>query len=162
MRRRLTLFIILSVLGLAPLLLFAQPPPPGGDRGGFPQPTPEMKEKFRQRIGITEQQQEQLDAVFKEMFQKRKDLGTRLRELFEARQKVCDVYELDKNQLKKVNSEIQKAQAQILALHVETEEKVRRILNKDQFGKLVAFREEGRKKWLSGPGHWKGREGNAP
>lgn len=164
MKRRLIFFIILSALGLSPLLMLAQPPPPPGDeRRGFPpQPTPEMKEQFRQRIGINEQQQEQMDAIFKETFQKRRDLGKKLGELFEARQKVCDVYELDKNQLRKVNAEIQKVQGQILALHVETEEKMRRLLNKDQFARLILFRAEGRKKWLSGAGHWRGKEGAAP
>jgi uncharacterized protein with von Willebrand factor type A (vWA) domain len=119
-----------------------------------------MKEEFRQKIGMTEQQQEQMDKMFKETFQKRRDLGKKMRQQFEARQKVGNVYELDRAQLRQINNEIQRVNAQILALHVEAEEKIRRILNKDQFNKMIAFREEGMKKWQAGERQRRG--GGAP
>lgn len=133
--------------------------------GPPPQFSPEEKEKFRQRLGITVQQQEQMDALFQESDRQRRALGARLWELFGERQTVCDVYDYDRAREAALRREIGQVYVQILKVHSETEEKLRRILTRDQFDRLRALRNETmrmfRDGWRKGPGE-KGRHGGVP
>ena len=135
------------------------PPEEGGKRPDRPPPfTPEMKEKFRQRIGITEKQQGQLDKLFEESFSKRHELNQQLRQLLESRDKVYEVYEFDRKQESSVRRDIQNVYTQLLNLHRDTEEKIRKVLNQEQFDKLRELQKEMRKKWQSDKQHGHGRD----
>ena len=117
--------------------------PEGGRRFGQPfQFSPEEKEKFRQRLQISVQQQEQMDTLFAESDKQRRVLGERLRELFDQRQSVCDVYDFDRSREGALRKEISHVYNQLLRIHTDTEEKLRRILNRDQFERLRVLREE--------------------
>lgn len=172
MKQKLT--SLCSLLCLSALLtgtLLQQPPafgqrPDGGRRfGGPPQFTPEEKEKFRQKLGITVQQQEQMDGLFAESDKQRRVLGTRLRELFDQRQAVCDVYDFDRSREGSLRKEISQVYNQILKIHSDTEEKLRRILNREQFDRLVSLRKETMRTFREGmrkPPFDKNRPGGAP
>lgn len=110
--------------------------------------SPEEREKFRIRVGMTPQQQEQLETLFKDVHKRRSDLFNRMRELFEEREKVTDDYEFDRKREKAIRNELGQINAQLLNLHTETEEKIRKILNKEQFDKLRAIRKEQKEKWM--------------
>lgn len=135
----------------------------GGPRfGAPPNISPEEREKFRQRLGITVQQQEQMDALFNESFKQRRTLGERLGELFKQRGEVCDAYDFDRRRETSLRKDIERIYSQILKIHSDTEEKLRRILSREQFDRLRALREEAMKAHRDNrrpPGQGKGRPG---
>jgi Spy/CpxP family protein refolding chaperone len=111
-------------------------------RFGSPPLSPEERERFRQRLGITAQQQEQMEALFAEAHKQRRELGKKLWELFDQRNKVCDTYDFDRSKERALRAEILKVHQQLLKINLDTEEKLRRILNREQFEKLRAARAE--------------------
>jgi Spy/CpxP family protein refolding chaperone len=149
-KRPFAWLLIPAVLCLLTNGLIAQSGPPappgsGGDHrrgGGPPQPTPEERERFRQRLGITVRQQEQMDALFADSDRQRKALSKRLWELFDQRRQVTDVYDFDRARERAIRKDLEQVNSQILKLHWETEEKLRRILNREQFDRLRELRAE--------------------
>ena len=126
------------------------PPRPGGGgfRGGGPPPmSPEEREKFRIQVGMTTQQQAQMEELFKDVHKRRGELFKRMRELFEEREKVTDTYEFDHKREKAIRNELAQINTQLLNIHLETEEKIRKILNKEQFEKLREIRRKQREEW---------------
>jgi Spy/CpxP family protein refolding chaperone len=163
-----SLLALLSLSLLSGALLGQVGPPSfGGGRspgGRFtpPPPTPEEREKFRQKLGITVQQQEQMDILFMESNKQRRALSERLRDLFNQRQIITDVYDFDRSRESAVRKEIGQINNQLLKIHSDSEEKLRRILNREQFERLVALRKEmmrARREGRDKQGHDKGRSG---
>lgn len=142
--------------------------PFGGGRGGGPRfgqpPTlsPEEREKFRQRLGISAQQQEQMDTLFNDSFKQRRVLGEKLGELFKQRSEISDVYDFDKKRDWALRRDIERIYSQLLRIHSDSEEKLRRILNREQFDRLRALRAEAMRTHRENrrpPGQGKGRSG---
>jgi Spy/CpxP family protein refolding chaperone len=117
--------------------------------------SPEEREKIRVRLGISEKQQNQLEQSFFETMDKRGELGKRLRQLFEAREKLYETYEIDRAKERSIRNEIANIQNQFLVLHLESEEKVRRILNREQFARFQEWREEHKGQWRDRAKRWK-------
>ncbi len=148
MKRFIVVLIALSLGVMTSSGAFGQGEPFIRPRGGGPPVmSPEDREKFRIRVGMNTQQQEQMETLFKDIHKRRTDLFKRMRELFEEREKVTDDYEFDHKREKAIRNELGKINAELLNLHTETEEKIRKILNKEQFEKLREIRKEQKAQW---------------
>ncbi len=113
----------------------------GGTRPRFTQ-TPEEKEADRVRLGITKEQQNHIESVHAELDQKRKDLADKLWEQYRKLGTLYSSYEIDEAQTKVVRREIVSLHRRILDLHAENEQRIRRILTKDQFERFQALMKE--------------------
>ena len=111
-------------------------PNPHGQGRPFRSPTPEEREAARQRIGITTQQQNQIEQMVTDSNRKRKDLGGALHNLYHNLGELYDNYIFDKDEEKKLRGQITDIHSKLLKLHTETEETLRKILNKDQFMRM--------------------------
>lgn len=112
--------------------LFGQRPIPDDD-----------KEKTRLRIGITKEQQDQIEAIYAETDRNRREIGKKLRDSFHQLMTSCyDNYDYDRNQAMALRKEIMRAHRRLLDIHADNEEKLRHILNKEQFDKLRALMKE--------------------
>jgi hypothetical protein len=83
-----------------------------------------------------------MDNLFADSQKQRQALNARLRDLFDQRHAVCDVYDFDRGREHALRKEISHVYNQILKIHLDTEEKLRRILNREQFERLRALRQE--------------------
>jgi Spy/CpxP family protein refolding chaperone len=116
------------------------PRPSGPPRPFFD--SPEEKERVRLRIGITKEQQAQIEAAHQELDQKRRELGARLWEQYRKLGAVYTAYDFDRQQAKAIRREIFSLHRQILDLHAENEERLRKILSKEQFERFQAVMKE--------------------
>src|SRR5437870_4512448 len=96
-------------------------------------PSPEEKERARLRIGITPQQQAEIENLFKQTGQERRAINARMHDLYHQLHLLYDAYDLDRRKARAVRDEIMTLNRRILTLHADTEEKLRRILNREQF-----------------------------
>jgi len=112
----------------------------GGPQHG---PSDEEKEKSRLRLGITVDQQNRIEALFKATGQQMHDLYTKLHEKRnELRTNVYGQYSFDNRQVKAAQSEILAINKQILEVQADTEVKLRKILNRQQFDRLQQMLKE--------------------
>lgn len=120
-----------------------------------PGPSEEDKEKARIRIGMTKEQQAQIEAVYAESEKKRREAMQELGEKHRQLQVLYDAYEIDKAQERAILRDIVSIHWRLLRIHSEDEAKIRRILTKEQHEKLRAMikeaMEEARARWRSGP-----------
>jgi Spy/CpxP family protein refolding chaperone len=118
-------------------------------------PSEEEKEKARIRIGMTKEQQAQIEAVYVESGKKREEAMRELAEKHRQLSAVYDSYEIDKAQERALLRDIVSIHWRLLRIHSEDEAKIRRILTKEQHEKLRALMKETmermRKSWR-GPG----------
>ena len=114
---------------------FMQAPGPQG-------PTDEEKEKARIKIGITKDQQAKIDALYKEMDDLRKEIRNSMRDKQIALWKVYDEYKVDETLALKLREEIVVMHRKMAEIHAEHEQKLRKVLNKDQFMRLRAMMKE--------------------
>jgi Spy/CpxP family protein refolding chaperone len=134
----------------------------GGQQHG---PSDEEKEKSRLRLGITVDQQNRIEALFKATGQQMHDLYTKLHEKRnELRTNVYGQYTFDARQVKAAQSEILAINKQILDVQADTEVKLRKILNRQQFDRLQqmlkeSFEKRRNERGARGPG---GPGGRAP
>jgi periplasmic protein CpxP/Spy len=98
--------------------------------------SPADKEEHRRRIGLTVQQQEKVDALFKEMGQRRQPISTRMRDLYRQRHELLTVYNFDRRRERELRAEIMQLHGKMLQLHTDTDEKLRRIMTQEQFEKM--------------------------
>lgn len=169
---RRTLFWMTS---LSLLLMFSGvygQQPEGGRRGPRP-PGPRFgvsdaeKEKARQRIGITREQQQQLEALLEETGKQTRAVFEQLREKHEQLQAVYEAYEIDKNKERALMRDISRLRYRLLQIHSEHEAKVRQVLTKEQHERLRALMKEAMenaRRAFPGPGRFGppppgGREG---
>jgi Spy/CpxP family protein refolding chaperone len=123
-----------------------RPRPPGGPPGFQRGPSEEEKERIRLRIGITREQQQQIEALYMETERQKGEVFTKMRELYTQLESMYDVYEFDRDQARNIRREITRQHVKIMMIHVDNEEKLRRILTREQFEKLRAIMREGREK----------------
>lgn len=112
---------------------------PGGQGRG---PTEEEKEKFRLRLGITRDQQTQIEALHKSMDDTRSsyiDLSRQLYTLYKT-------FDFDRSQAASLRSRINKLHKSMADIQAANEEKLRRILTRDQFDRMQAIIKEDRDK----------------
>ncbi len=163
-RRRSVVACFLVVLGVA---VFAnlpavaqQPDPPRreGGQGRPPRRPPnweEEKEKARVRIGMTKEQQAQIEAIYTESEKKRQEAMRELGEKHQQLRAVYDSYEIDKTKERALLRDIVAVHWRLLRIHSEDEAKIRRILTKEQHEKLRALMKEAmekaRSRWNMGP-----------
>ena len=143
--RRLSIYLLLCLLCL-PIRLPAQ------NGGGFPgqphpprsfhPPTPEEREAARQRMGITVQQQSQIDDIYKDAETKRRAAGATLHDLYDQRRALYDSYSIDQAKERDLRRQIVKQQDLMLKIQNETEIRLRGILNKEQFDRLRQMMKE--------------------
>src|SRR5579872_539941 len=113
----------------------------GGQRG----PSEEDKEKARLRMGITKDQQAQIEKLFKDSEQKMRDLRTEMRGLYtELYDNIYGQYEIDHARANEVRKRILDLHRRMGDIHAHNEEMLRKILNHDQFEKMRALMRERR------------------
>lgn len=105
-------------------------------------PSDADKEKARIRIGMTKEQQQQIEAVFNESDKKTREVFTELGQKHQDLQHVYDSYEIDKARERILIREIARLRMKLLQIHAENEAKIRRILTKEQHEKLRALMKE--------------------
>jgi Spy/CpxP family protein refolding chaperone len=118
----------------------------GGVHGFQRGPSEEEKERIRLRIGITKEQQQQIEALYMETERQKGEVFAKMRELYTQLESLYDVYDFDRNQARSLRREITRQHVQIMMIHVDNEEKLRRILTREQFEKLRAVMREAREK----------------
>lgn len=124
----------------------------GGPQGPPKPSQEEEKERRRLRIGITKEQEAQLDALWNEHGPKRKEVIEKMRDALKKLGEVYDNYEFDREQARALRREIVGLHARTMLLHLEAEEKIRKILTKEQFDKMRALmKEEWRQRMPSRP-----------
>lgn len=99
-------------------------------------PTPEEREAARIRIGITTQQQAQIEQVFADSGKQRHAVGDQLRTLYDQYRELYDSYTIDHSREAKLRQAIAQAHGQMLRIQGNTETKLRDILNREQFDRL--------------------------
>lgn len=145
---------------LTPSLVAASALPPlaaaivaqGPGRGPrFGPPSEEEKERFRIRIGISKEQQAEIDKVFRESDLQMQEIRKRSGELSRQLYSLYDIYDFDRGQAKTLRRELLMLHKRMADLHAENEEKLRRIMTREQFDRMRALvREEWdkrRKEW---------------
>ncbi len=121
-------------------------------------PSEEEKERIRVRIGITREQNSQIEAIYAEDRRQDMELRGRMGELYRQLDTVYD----DRSQASIVRKQICGLYRQRIAIHADTQEKLRRVLNRDQFARLTAMVHEWRDRfrkdhqWGGGPGRGPG------
>lgn len=156
--RKISLIICIGLLALGQIAQTQGEPDKGQGRPhGKPPMSQADKDKFRQRIGLSVQQQTQMDAVFEEMGRERRPLGEKLRELHKQRHDLLSAYTMDRSKEKSLRAEITALYGRMLQLHTESEEKMRRIMNREQFERLQQMMRE--KKSEDGNRSRRGKDG---
>lgn len=162
----------LAVVGLAVLAcgtILAQEGEPGGrhagpraGRVGPPGPSEADKEKARIRIGITKEQQRQLEAILEETGKQSRAVFEQIREKHRQLHDLYDSYEIDRQREKTLMREITRLRMSLLKIQSEHETKVRQVLTKEQHERLRALMkeamEEARKRWGNRPPPPPGRD----
>lgn len=133
------------LLVLAPILLAQRPP------------SEDEKEKMRVRMQITKEQQAQIEAVFTDEQKQERDIRTRERELWHQLYILYGQFDFDRNQALAIRKELGSLFRKRIMLHAETQEKLRKILTREQFDRMMAAMKEQREKWMKehprpGPG----------
>ncbi|HSV75110.1 MAG TPA: Spy/CpxP family protein refolding chaperone [Chthonomonadales bacterium] len=142
MRRVILMAIILAFALPAAQLAVAQGgPPPGGPRGQGRVLGPQSwfgvgRESARQRLGITREQQEQIEALWAQMDQARRENMQRLGALYMELGKAYDAFEVDDAQIRRIRRQILQTHKEGLERFSQSEDRLRSILTREQFGKL--------------------------
>ncbi len=104
--------------------------------------SPEQKNALRLKIGLSVQQQAQIDAVFEEMGRQRKPISDKLRDLHKQRHELLTSYTIDRSKEKSLRAEITSLYGKLLQMHTESEEKIRRIMTREQYERLQQMMRE--------------------
>jgi Spy/CpxP family protein refolding chaperone len=129
--------------------VIAQGPPPGGPGRGprFGQgPTEEEKERNRIRIGISREQQGEIDKVFRDSDQQMQEIRKRSGDLSRQLYGLYDAYDFDRVQAKAIRKELLMLHKRMTDIHADNEEKLRHIMNREQFERMRAIVKEDWKK----------------
>ena len=130
------LVIPICIVCLASLLLAQRPP------------SDDEKEKMRLKIGITKEQQAQFEAIFTDEQKQDREIRDKERELYGQLRKMYEDYSFDRNQAMSIRRELGGLYRKRLFLHSETQEKMRKILTREQFDRMTAAMKEMREKWM--------------
>ena len=111
------------------------------------EPSDEEKERTRIKIGITREQQIQIEAIFADARRQEGEVHNKSRELYAQLFSLYDIYEFDREQAKKLRREISKQNYKRMMIHAETQEKLRKVLSREQFDRMTQHGREMREKW---------------
>ena len=130
-------------------------------------PSEEDKEKIRIRVGMTKDQQAQVEAVFNEERKLQEDSRKKMGELYKQLQQYYDIYDYDKNAAQGLRKDICRLYRERIMIHANAQEKLRKILSKEQFDKMTEMAREMHEKWRKemesrGGQRGFGRPGNPP
>src|SRR5437016_7939043 len=102
----------------------------------------EDKEKNRIRLGITKEQEVQIEGIWKSAGDQERELRKKEMGLYMQLHDITDIYDFDRNQASAVRREIYQLFKQRLTIHAETQEKIRRVVTKEQFDRMTALAKE--------------------
>lgn len=122
-------------------------------------PTEEERERVRIRIGMTREQQEQIEKLWMETDRKLKEIAQKMSDLRRQLFELYDTYDYDRAKAASLRRQITALYAQRMAAFAENQEKLRRILNRDQFERLRALIHEDFEKRRQA---WQGKRGFPP
>ena len=111
------------------------------------EPSDEEKERTRQKIGITREQQKELEAALAEARRQEGEIHAKSRELYGQLFAQYDIYDFSREDAKKIRREIGKLHHRRMLIHAETQEKLRRILTREQFDRMTQLTREKFEKW---------------
>ncbi len=135
----------LALTALLPLHCLAQGDDPGRSRGpGSTRrgPSEEDKERARQKIGMTREQQSQLEAVFDDSGKQMRAIFDGLRERHRKLSDVYDAYDIDEGQAEIARKGVLELRRKMLQLQATAEKRVRKILTREQFERMRALMKE--------------------
>jgi len=98
--------------------------------------TDEEREKNRMRLGISKEQQSKIEALTKETDDQRREVFTQMRDKQMALWKLYDDYKFDRDKTRELNEEIIALHRRLGEITQDSEDKMRKVLNKDQFARL--------------------------
>jgi len=122
-------------------------------------PTEEERERVRVRIGMTREQQEQIEKLWMETDRKLKEIAQKMGDLRRQLFELYDTYDYDRAKAAAIRKQIAALYAQRMAAFADNQEKLRRILNRDQFERLRALIHEDFEKRRQA---WQGKRGFPP
>ncbi len=132
--------LIALVLSLAASVCVAQRPQ-----------SDEEKEANRVKIGMSREQQSQIEAMWAETDRQMKEVFSRSNDLRKQLDDLYDSYDFDRNVAGRLRHEIVALHRKRGLIFAENQEKLRRILSRDQFERMTALvkaqREQQRKLW---------------
>jgi Spy/CpxP family protein refolding chaperone len=147
----------MNVLAFCALALIASSPGLSPDRrdghapkhqvvlAQFPQrrgPTPEEKEAWRVRVGISKEQQGRLDQLFIETDRKMTENRNKFRQAWSELNDIMGKYDYDKAAAKQKRRDIMKLHWEMQQIHAQNEDKLREVLTREQFDKMRAVIKE--------------------
>ena len=122
---------------------------PGGRR--FQGPTEEEKERNRIRIGISKEQQAEIDRVFHDSDQQMQEIRRKFGDLSKQLYTLYDSYDFDRGQANAIRRDLLRLHKRMADIHADNEEKLRRIMTREQFDRMRAIvretMEQHRKEW---------------
>jgi Spy/CpxP family protein refolding chaperone len=151
------LTLVLTLAAPAPFEPFCSSPEPGQKQGantststkalqfapqGHRGPTDEEKEQNRIRLGITRQQQQQIDDLYNETRTKMGDVWKAMREAQNKLRLAYEPYDFNEGEAKSLRIEIVKLHRKMGEIQLDNERKIRAILTREQFGKLRELMKE--------------------
>lgn len=122
----------LAALFGAVLFLMFPSPCPQQPKG----PTDAEKEASRIRIGMTKEQQAQIEAVYTDSERQEREIRTRMHDLYHQLYTSYQSYDFDRRQSAGYQKEILDLYKRRMAIHAATQEHIRRILDRGQFDRL--------------------------
>lgn len=155
--RRLLLIccLAISLVAMGAPLMAQQGDRRDAHRSRRPEVTDAEREKARLRIGITKEQQQQLEAILRETSKSTKAVYDQLRARHAELLAVYDAYEIDRRREQALIKEIGRLRMRLLQIHSEHEKKVRQVLSKEQHERLRALMREAleasRRQWGKRP-----------
>ena len=147
--RRIALSVLAGLFALMPLpaCLAQGGPPPGPPRGQGRPPGLRAwfgvdRENARQRLGITKEQQEQIEALWAQMDQARRESMEKLGALYMELGRAYDSFDVDEEQVRRIRRQILQLHREGLERFAQSEDRLRKILTREQFGKLRTMMRE--------------------
>lgn len=126
-------------------------------------PSEEEREKIRVRVGMTKEQQAQVEAIFTEERKLETESRKKTGELYKQLQQNLDVYDNDKVAAANLRKEICRLYRERIMIHANAQEKLRKVLTKEQFDKMTEMAHEWQNKWRERRGNFgPGRPGGPP
>jgi len=122
-------------------------------------PSDEERERNRVRLGITREQQEQIEALYAELDRQNREIWTRSGELFRQLDEKYSSYDLDQEGARAIRRELMGLHRRRLMAFAEFQDKLRRVLNREQFNRLQVLVREQREKWRKQWEQGRGRGG---
>ena len=99
-------------------------------------PSEEERARIRARTGISQEQQNQIEAIYRDQRRQEDEIRRKTFEVYKQLGEVYDKYDFDRNQAASFRKEIGRLHRQRLHVHAETQDKLRRVMTREQFEKL--------------------------